>query len=57
MSSLFIYSGGPPDIETMERQWVSFLADPEWIDIGKQTDAKSGEPVVKATSRVLEAVD
>jgi hypothetical protein len=44
-------------METMERQWKAFLADHEWIDIKKKMDIDIGEPVLKATGRVLEAVE
>ena len=52
----FIYILNWPDMETMERQWKAFLADQEWIDIKKKMDLDIGEPVLKATGRVLEAV-
>lgn len=45
-----------PDTETMERQWKAFLADQEWIDIKKKMDQEIGEPVLRATGRVLAAV-
>ena len=53
----FIYILNWPDMETMERQWKAFLADHEWIDIKKKMDIDIGEPVLKATGRVLEAVE
>lgn len=52
----FIYILNWPDKETMERQWKAFLADQEWIDIKKKMDLDIGEPVLKATGCVLEAV-
>jgi len=50
----FIYILKWPDVETMERQWKAFLADQEWIDIKKNMDLEIGEPVLRATGRVLE---
>lgn len=49
----FIYILEWPDIETMERQWKLFLADPEWIEIKRKMAAEIGEPVQRVTSRVL----
>ena len=53
----FIYILNWPDMETMERQWKVFLADQEWIDIKKKMDLDIGEPVLKATGRVLESIE
>ena len=53
----FIYILNWPDMETMDRKWKAFLADQEWIDIKKKMDKDIGEPVLKATGRVLEAVE
>ena len=52
----FIYILQWPDIETMERQWKLFLADPEWIEIKRKMAAEIGEPVQRVTSRVLDNV-
>jgi heme-degrading monooxygenase HmoA len=52
----FIYILQWPDIETMERQWKLFLADPEWIEIKRKMAAEIGEPVQRVTSRVLDDV-
>lgn len=49
----FIYILQWPDTATMERQWAAFLADPEWIEIKRRMAESSGEPVQKATGRVL----
>lgn len=53
----FIYILKWPDVETMERQWKLFLADGEWIDIKKKMSTEIGEPVLRATGRVLSAVE
>ncbi len=52
----FVYLLRWPDAATMDRQWKAFLADEEWIEIKRQTVEKTGEPVVRVTSRVLEKV-
>jgi NIPSNAP. len=52
----FVYLLRWPDVATMDRQWKAFLADEEWIEIKRQTVEKTGEPVVRVTSRVLEEV-
>ena len=49
----FIYLLKWPDVATMERQWKLFLADDEWIAIKKKTVNETGEPVLKATGRLL----
>lgn len=53
----FVYILQWPDAETMERQWGLFLADEEWIRIKREMDNDIGEPVRRATSRTLEAVE
>jgi NIPSNAP. len=53
----FVYLLYWPDMATMDRQWKAFLADAEWIEIKRQTVQKTGEPVVRVTSRVLNEVD
>lgn len=53
----FVYILQWSDIETMERQWKTFLADQEWINIKKKMDKEIGEPVLQVTGRVLEPVD
>ena len=52
----FIYILQWPDLETMERQWKLFLADPEWIAIKQRMSTEIGEPVQRVTSRVLDSV-
>jgi hypothetical protein len=52
----FVYLLRWPDSATMDRQWKAFLADEEWIEIKRQTVQKTGEPVVRVTSRVLDEV-
>jgi len=52
----FVYLLRWPDAATMDRQWKAFLADEEWIGIKKQTVQESGEPVIRVTSRLLDAV-
>jgi heme-degrading monooxygenase HmoA len=53
----FIYILKWSDAVTMERQWKLFLADEEWIAIKKKTVSETGEPVLKATSRLLSEVE
>jgi len=53
----FVYILRWPDVGTMERQWERFLADPEWIEIKQQTASDIGQPVLRVTSRVLDAID
>lgn len=53
----FIYILKWPDAATMDRQWKLFLADTEWIEIKKKTVEETGEPVIKATGRLLSEVD
>jgi hypothetical protein len=53
----FIYLLKWPDVATMERQWKLFLADDEWIAIKKKTVNETGEPVLKATGRLLGDVE
>jgi len=53
----FVYLVRWPDAATMDRQGKAFLADEEWIGIKKQTVQESGEPVIRVTSRLLDAVD
>jgi len=53
----FVYILKWPDAETMERQWKLFMADNEWIDIKKKTAAGGGEPVLKVSSHILNAVE
>jgi len=53
----FIYILKWPDVTTMERQWKLFLADEEWIAIKKKTVSETGEPVLKATGRLLSEVE
>jgi hypothetical protein len=53
----FVYLLKWPDAATMDRQWKLFLADEEWIGIKKKTVRESGEPVLRATGRLLNAVD
>jgi len=53
----FIYILKWPDVATMERQWKLFLADDEWIAIKKKTVSETGEPVLKATGRLLSEVE
>ena len=53
----FVYLLRWPDVATMDRQWKAFLADEEWIEIKRQTILKTGEPVVRVTSRVLDEVE
>ncbi len=53
----FIYILKWPDVATMERQWKRFLADEEWIEIKKKTVNETGEPVLRVTSRLLDAVE
>jgi len=52
----FVYLLHWPDAATMDIQWKAFLADEEWIEIKRQTVLKTGEPVVRVTSRVLDDV-
>jgi heme-degrading monooxygenase HmoA len=53
----FIYLLKWPDAASMERQWELFLADEEWIAIKKKTVSETGEPVLKATGRLLNDVE
>jgi heme-degrading monooxygenase HmoA len=53
----FIYILKWSDAVTMERQWKLFLADEEWIAIKKKTVSETGEPVLKATGRLLSEVE
>jgi hypothetical protein len=53
----FIYILRWPNAETMERQWKLFLADSEWIGIKQKTANDIGEPVLKVTNRLLDAVE
>lgn len=53
----FIYILRWPDLETMDRQWKLFLADPEWIEIKRKMAEEIGEPVQSVTSRLLDAVE
>ncbi|MCE0495606.1 NIPSNAP family protein [Vibrio salinus] len=53
----FVYMLEWPDKGTMERQWAVFLADKEWIEIKRQMASETGEPVIKATGRVLIPVE
>jgi len=53
----FVYLLRWPDAATMDRQWKAFLADEEWIGIKRQIVQETGEPVVRVTSRLLDAVD
>jgi len=53
----FVYILKWPDATTMNRQWKLFLADTEWIEIKKKTVKETGEPVIKATGRLLSEVD
>ena len=57
MNFEFIYILKWPDAVTMERQWKLFLADEEWIVIKKKTVSENGEPVLKATGRLLSDVE
>ena len=52
----FIYILKWPDAATLERQWKLFFADEEWIAIKKKTASETGEPVLKVTGRLLNAV-
>lgn len=53
----FIYMLKWPDAATMERQWRLFLEDNEWIEIKKKTASETGEPVLRATGRILNEVE
>ena len=53
----FVYLLRWPDVATMDRQWKAFLGDEEWIEVKRQTVQKTGEPVVRVTSRVLDEVE
>lgn len=53
----FVYILKWPDAATMERQWKLFLADSEWIEIKKKTVSETGEPVLRVSGRVLNAVE
>ena len=52
----FVYLLRWTDAATMDRQWKAFLADEEWIEIKRQIVQRTGEPVVRVTSRVLDDV-
>lgn len=53
----FIYLLKWPDVATMDLQWKLFLADEEWIGIKKKTVQETGEPVFRATGRLLKEID
>jgi heme-degrading monooxygenase HmoA len=53
----FIYILKWTDVATMDRQWKLFLADSEWIEIKKKVASEIGEPVIKATGRLLTEVE
>jgi len=57
MNFEFIYILKWPDAVTMERQWKLFLADEEWVAIKMKTVSETGEPVLKATGRLLSEVE
>lgn len=52
----FVYILHWPDIETMERQWAAFMSDQEWVDAKTKVAQEIGEPVLRATNRLLNAV-
>ena len=46
-----------PDDATREAAWKHLLADPEWIEVKRRTQAEHGELVARAEGWVLRAVD
>jgi len=46
-----------PDERTMTDRWSRFLADPEWIEIKKQSAARHGKLVGEIEDRVLRPTD
>jgi hypothetical protein len=52
----FVYVLAWPDEPTMDRQWKSFLADPEWIEIKRRSAAEHGELVREANGQPLTRV-
>lgn len=45
------------DEKTMAERWARFLADPEWIEIKRQTSAQHGRLVGEIQDRVLRLTD
>jgi hypothetical protein len=52
----FVYLLDWPDTQTMKTAWDAFLADPEWIQIKKDTGARHGRFVDAIAIRTLEPV-
>jgi hypothetical protein len=46
-----------PDEQVMADRWKRFLADPEWIEIKRQTGAQHGRLVGEIQDRVLRLTD
>ena len=53
----FIYLLEWPDEMTMKQAWEQFRSDKDWIEIKKQTGAKSGVLVGKIEDRILTKTD
>lgn len=51
----FVYLLAWPDAAAMHGAWTSFLADPEWIEIKRVTQAAHGRLVGRIEDRVLVA--
>ena len=51
----FVYLLEWPDEATLRAAWTDFLADPEWVEIKRQTSAAHGDLVGEVQDRVLEA--
>jgi len=52
----FVYLLDWPDTAAMKTAWTAFLADPEWIQIKKDTAARHGSFVDAVSERTLEPV-
>lgn len=52
----FVYLLDWPDTATMQRAWTAFLADPEWVQIKKDSAARHGSFVDAVSERTLEPV-
>lgn len=46
-----------PDDATREAAWKNLLADPEWAEVKRRTQAEHGELVARTDGWVLRAVD
>jgi hypothetical protein len=52
----FVYLLEWPDVATKEAAWRRFMADEEWKDIKRVTNAEHGDLVGDIEDRVLDAV-